>query len=485
VIGDDRYVYHWQLQRPYHQGKGKGRPSMLASGETQAPIEDRNELVAFLEQGGKSKTAWRIGTEHEKFPFYRDGLGPVPYDGPTGIRAILEGMAAQFGWRPVYDKGHVIALEDPSCELGGSITLEPGGQFELSGAPLHNVFQTCEEVGRHLKQVREVADPLGIAFLGLGFSPLWTLAETPRMPKSRYAIMSDYMPKVGKLGLDMMYRSATVQVNLDFADERDMVKKLRVSLALQPVAAALFANSPFTEGKPNGYLSYRSAIWLDTDRARTGILPFAFEEGMGFERYVDYALDVPMYFVRRDKAYIDTSGASFRDFLEGRLRQLPGEKPTLTDWSDHLTTLFPEVRLKRYLEMRGADSGSWKSLCALPAFWTGLLYEQFALDAAYDLIKSWTAEEREALRNGVPRQALATRFRQGTVLDIARECIRLSVEGLRARGNTNLDGHDESIFMQGLLDTAGSGKTEAERLLARYKSEWGHDVRPVFSEAAY
>jgi glutamate--cysteine ligase len=274
---------------------------MLAFGETQAPIENRDELVMHIQQGEKPKADWRIGTEHEKIPFYRDGLRPVPYDSTPGIRALLEGMASRFGWRPVYDKEHIIGLDDPCCELGGSITLEPGGQFELSGAPLQTVFETCEEVDRHLKQVREVAEPLGISFLGLGFSPLWTLAETPRMPKSRYGIMTAYMPKVGRHGLDMMYRSATVQVNLDFADEADMLKKLRVSLALQPVAAALFANSPFTEGKPNGFLSFRSAVWLDTDRARTGMLPFAFEDGMGYERYVDYALDVPMYFIRRNK----------------------------------------------------------------------------------------------------------------------------------------------------------------------------------------
>ncbi len=458
---------------------------MLAHGETQmSPIESRDELVAYIEQGEKPKADWRIGTEHEKFPFYRDGLRPVPYAGPAGIQALLIGMAERFGWRQAYDNGHVIALEDPECECGGSITLEPGGQFELSGAPLQTIFQTCEEVNRHLKQVREIADPLGISFLGLGFSPLWTLAGTPRMPKSRYGIMAAYMPKVGRHGLDMMFRSATVQVNLDFADESDMVKKLRVSLALQPIAAALFANSPFTEGKPNGYLSLRSAIWLDTDAARTGMLPFAFEDGMGYERYVDYALDVPMYFVRRNKKYIDASGASFRDFMEGRLAQLPGEKPTLTDWADHLTTLFPEVRLKRYLEMRGADSGPWRSLCALPALWTGLLYDQASLDAAYDLIKDWTAEERQRLRNEVPRLALKAPFRKGTVLDAAREVLKLAAAGLKARGHAGASG-DESIFLEPPIQIAGRGTTDAELPLARHDGEWGADVRPVFTESAY
>jgi glutamate--cysteine ligase len=354
----------------------------------------------------------------------------------------------------------------------------------LSGAPLTTIFQTCEEVGRHLQQVREIADPLGISFLALGFSPLWTQEETPRMPKSRYGIMTAYMPKVGKLGLDMMYRTATVQVNLDFAGEADMVKKMRVSLALQPIATALFANSPFTEGKPNGYLSLRSAIWLDTDNARAGMLPFAFEDGMGYERYVDYALDVPMYFVRREGKYIDAAGQSFRDFLDGRLPQLPGEKPTITDWADHLTTIFPEVRLKRYLEMRGADSGPWRNLCALPALWAGLLYDQASLDAAWDLVKDWTAEERQHLRNNVPRLALRTPFRGGTVLDVARSVLDISAAGLKARAYSNLF-EDESSFLRPLREFVEREQTAADALLARYHGEWGGDVRPVFAENAY
>jgi glutamate--cysteine ligase len=377
----------------------------------------------------------------------------------------------------------VIALAEPSGD-GASITLEPGGQFELSGAPVQTVFQTCEEVNRHLRQIREIADPLGMSFLALGFSPLWTLAETPRMPKSRYAIMTAYMPKVGKLGLDMMYRTATVQVNLDFADEADMVKKLRVSLALQPIATALFANSPFTEGKPNGYLSYRSAIWLDTDNARAGMLPFAFEDGMSYERYVDYALDVPMYFVRRDHKYIGTAGESFRAFLEGKLPQLPGEKPTIADWADHLTTIFPEVRLKRYLEMRGADSGPWRNLCALPALWAGLLYHQESLDAAWSLIRGWTGEERQRLRNEVPRLGLRTPFRKGTVLDVARHVLEIANAGLKARAFSNLF-EDETSFLRPLNEFVDRGRTAADDLLARYHGEWGGDVRPVFTGNAY
>ncbi len=457
---------------------------MAASGKEASLIQSRDDLVAHIEKGAKPKAEWRIGTEHEKIPFYRESLRPVPYEGPAGIGALLRGLADRFGWRPVYDLDKIIALEEPSEHLGGSITLEPGGQFELSGAPVTTIFQTCEEVGRHLQQVRQIADPLGISFLALGYSPLWTLEETPRMPKSRYGIMTAYMPKVGSLGLDMMYRTATVQVNLDFADEADMVKKLRVSLALQPIATALFANSPFKEGKPNGYLSLRSAIWLDTDNARAGMLPFAFEDGMGYERYVDYALDVPMYFVRRDGKYIDAAGESFRDFLEGKLPQLPGEKPTIADWADHLTTIFPEVRLKRYLEMRGADSGPWRSLCALPALWAGLLYDQASLDAAYDLIKDWTAEERQQLRNDVPRLALRTPFRDGTVLDIARQALDIAAGGLKARGHSNLF-DDETKFLGPLREFVERGQTAADALLARYHGEWGGDVRPVFAENAY
>ncbi|WP_127078470.1 glutamate--cysteine ligase [Rhodomicrobium lacus] len=458
---------------------------MLANSDKAPLIESRDDLVAEISKGEKPKSHWRIGSEHEKIPFYRDTLRPVPYEGDAGISALLHGLAERFGWKPVHDLDKVIALEAPADSSGGSITLEPGGQFELSGAPLKTLFETCEEVGRHLDQVQQIADPLGISFLALGFSPVWTIAETPRMPKSRYKIMTEYMPKVGAYGLDMMYRTATVQVNLDFASEADMVKKMRVSLALQPIATALFANSPFTEGKPNGYLSFRSAVWLDTDNARAGMLPFAFEDGMGYERYVDYALDVPMYFVRRDHKYIDATGQSFRAFLEGKLPQLPGEKPTIEDWADHLTTIFPEVRLKRFLEMRGADSGPWHAtLCVLPALWVGLLYDQAALDAAWDLVKDWTAEERQQLRNDVPRLGLATPFRGGTVRDLASATVRIAEAGLASRAREH-GFKDESSFLKPLHDILESGLTQADVLLRRYHLEWGGDVRPVFTENAY
>jgi glutamate--cysteine ligase len=451
--------------------------------EARTPIESKAQLIGYLAQGEKPKADWRIGTEHEKFPFLTDTLAPVPYDGPRSIRALLEGLRDRFGWEGVYEGDNIIALTDPDGH--GNVSLEPGGQFELSGAPLTTVHETCEEVSEHLREVREVGDALGIGFLGLGASPLWTRAETPVMPKGRYGIMAPYMDKVGKLGRDMMFRTCTVQVNLDFASEADMVKKLRVALALQPVATALFANSPFLEGKPNGFLSFRSEVWRDTDNARAGMLPFAFEDGMGYERYVDYALDVPMYFVIRDGRFINTAGESFRAFLAGALPQLPGERPTMKDWADHLTTIFPEVRLKKYLEMRGCDSGPWRRLCALPAFFVGLLYEQASLDAAWDLVKDWTAEERQSLRDSTPRLALNARIRGRTVRDVARETLAIARAGLVARNFHGCMGKSESDFLDVLDETVATGKTAAESLLDLYNGPWQHDISRVFRDFAY
>ena len=447
------------------------------------PIETKAQLIEELASGSKPKAEWKIGTEHEKFPFLTDTLKPVPYHGPRSIKALLDGLRDRYGWTGVYEGENIIALSDPKGL--GNVSLEPGGQFELSGAPLDTVHETCEEVHEHLTQVREVGDRLGIGFLGLGASPLWSLAETPVMPKGRYGIMAPYMDKVGTRGRDMMFRTCTVQVNLDFASEADMVKKLRVSLALQPIATALFANSPFLDGKPNGFLSYRSEVWRDTDNARAGMLPFAFEDGMGFERYVDYALDVPMYFVMRDGKYINTSGESFRAFLDGRLPQLPGEKPVLKDWADHLTTIFPEVRLKKYLEMRGADSGPWRRLCALPALWVGLLYDSAALDAAWEIAKDWTAEERQKLRDDVPRLALHATIRGRSVQDIARDVLKIARAGLEARGRHGCKGKTEAAFLDPLDEIAQSGKTAAENLLALYNGDWHHDVTRVFRDFAY
>jgi glutamate--cysteine ligase len=453
------------------------------SPESRASITGKAQLVDFLARGMRPKEEWRIGTEHEKFPFLTDSLKPVPYDGERSIRRLLEELHQRFSWRPVREGENLIALGDPSG--GGSISLEPGGQFELSGAPLETLHDTCEEVHDHLAQVREVGDALGIGFLGLGVSPKWTRAETPVMPKGRYAIMAAYMKRKGKLGLDMMFRSCTVQVNLDFSSEADMVKKMRVSLALQPVITALFANSPFLEGKPNGFKSYRSEIWRDTDPERTGMLPFVFEDGFGFERYVDYALDVPMYFVYRDGVYHDVAGESFRAFLHGKLPKLAGLRPTLKDWSDHLTTIFPEVRLKNYLEMRGADSGPWRRLCALPAVWTGLLYDSSSLDAAWDLVKGWSATERQSLRDAVPREALAARVKGREVREIARDVLSYSRSGLAARARKGCKRRDEARFIDVLDEIVESGRTPADDLLALYHGRWNGDIDRVFREFAF
>jgi glutamate--cysteine ligase len=460
----------------------------MSTREDSAPspvVGSRDDLVAWIAAGSKPASAWRIGTEHEKFLFHVDTLQPVPYAGPRGVRALMEGLIGEFGWLPIMEGDNIIALKRPDGEPGGTVSLEPGGQFELSGDPLKTVHEVGAETHEHLRQCLATGSPIGIGFLGVGFSPNWTLAETPRMPKRRYEVMTRYMPKVGSRGLDMMYRTCTIQVNLDFADEADMVKKFRVSLALQPIATAMFSCSPFTEGKPNGFLSARSHVWLDTDRNRTGMLPFVFEGGMGFERYVDYALQVPMYFVYRSGDYIDVAGASFLDFMAGKLPQLPGERPTLDDWSDHLTTLFPEVRLKRFLEMRGADGGRWRRICAVPAFWTGLLYDQVALDAAYDLIKDWTADERQALRNGVPATALKTPFRRTTVLELARQATEIAASGLRRRAIANAKGSDERVFLEPIEMILKQGCTPAEEMLLRYEGEWGRRTDPLFVEYAF
>ena len=444
------------------------------------PITDERDLVAYIAEGAKPPSAWRVGTEHEKFGFRLDDLRPIPYAGPAGVRAMLEGLM-RFDWEPVYEGENVIAL----AHAGQAITLEPGGQFELSGAPLATLHETCDEVNEHLRQVKAVASEIGVGFLGLGFQPKWRREDIPLMPKGRYDIMRAYMPKRGSLGLDMMLRTCTVQANLDFGDEADFVRKMRIGLALQPVATAPFADSAFVEGRPSGFLSYRSHVWTDTDPDRSGMLPFVFEPGMGYERYAAYALDVPMYFVYREGRYIDASGQSFRDFLAGRLPALPGEHPRITDWENHLTTLFPEVRAKRYIEMRGADGGPWRRLCALPALWVGLLYDPVALDAAAEMIRDWTVAEIEALRVAVPSYGLAAPFRGRTVRALAREVLAIARGGLARRNVRNEAGDDETHFLDSLDAIVTAGRTPADALIETYETRWGGSVDPVFAECAY
>ncbi|MDB5706120.1 MAG: glutamate--cysteine ligase [Sphingomonas bacterium] len=446
-----------------------------------AVIENRDQLVQSFAKGEKPIDRWRIGTEHEKFVYSLSDHHAPSYDEPGGIRDLLMALT-EYGWRPVEEGGKVIAL----AGTDGAISLEPAGQFELSGAPLDSLHETCAETGRHLEQVKAIGDKFGIGFLGLGMWPDKTRAELPIMPKGRYAIMLRHMPRVGTMGLDMMLRTCTIQVNLDYETEADMAKKFRVGLALQPLATALFANSPFTEGKPNGMLSYRSHIWSDTDPARTGMLPFVFEDGFGYDRYTEYALDVPMYFVYREGRYIDAAGLSFRDFLRGELSVLPGELPTLDDWNDHLSTAFPEVRLKTFLEMRGADGGPWGRICALPAFWVGLLYDGTALDAAWDVVKHWTIGERQALRDAVPRLALDAPIPGGGRLrDIAGEILDIANAGLAARARFDASGSNETGFLDPLREIVRSGKVPAQVLLDKYHGVWGGDVSKVYDEMRF
>ncbi|MBJ6371250.1 glutamate--cysteine ligase [Sedimentitalea arenosa] len=447
------------------------------------PIERHEQLAEYLADGCKPKQDWRIGTEHEKFGYCKDTLKPIPYDGPRSVRAVLEGLRDAHGWAPVEEGGNLIGLEKD----GANVSLEPGGQLELSGAPLETIHETCDEVNEHLREVKDVADKVGVGFIGLGAAPIWRHEDMPLMPKGRYKLMDSYMQKVGTMGTTMMRRTCTVQVNLDFASEADMVQKLRVAIALQPVATALFANSPFLDGKPNGHKSWRSRVWRDLDADRTGMVPFVFEDGFGFERWVEYALDVPMYFVYRDGRYVDALGQSFRDFLKGELPALPGEKPQLSDWADHLTTLFPEARIKKFIEMRGADGGPWRRLCALPAFWVGLMYDQGALDAAWDLVKDWDAETREALRVAASEQGLQAEVGSVRMHDLAREVVAIADAGLNARACPGAGGMvpDETHFLNALRDSIQTGQVPADELLQRYNGDWNGDLSRIYGDFSY
>jgi len=447
------------------------------------PIERHEQLAGYLAEGCKPKEDWRIGTEHEKFGYCKDSLLPLPYEGDRSIKAMLEGLRDEFNWSPVEEAGNIIGLEKD----GANVSLEPGGQLELSGAPLETIHETCDEVNVHLKEVQTIADKIGAGFIGLGAAPEWTHDQMDMMPKGRYRLMTDYMGKVGTHGTQMMYRTCTVQVNLDFGSEADMVQKMRVALALQPVATALFANSPFFEGKKNGHKSWRSRIWRDLDQARTGMLPFVFEDGFGFERWVEYMLDVPMYFVYRDGNYINALGQSFRDFLKGELPALPGETPTLSDWADHLTTCFPEARLKKFIEMRGADGGPWRRICALPAYWVGLMYDQTALDAAWDVCKDWDAETREELRIAASVDGVSAKVNGISMLELARETVAISKAGLAARARKGAGGMipDETHFLNALEEVVETGMSPSCELSSKYNGDWNGDLKRIYSEYSY
>ena len=447
------------------------------------PIEHHDQLAEYLASGCKPKDDWRIGTEHEKVGYCKDTLRPRPYEGDRSILAVLQGLRDAHGWDPVMEGANLIGL----VKDGANISLEPGGQLELSGAPLETIHQTCDEVNDHLRDVKDIADKIGVGFIGLGAAPIWRHEDMPLMPKGRYKLMDSYMEKVGTAGTTMMRRTCTVQVNLDFSSEADMVQKLRVALALQPVANALFATSPFFEGTLNGHKSWRGRVWRHLDDARTGMLPFVFEDGFGFEAWVQYALDVPMYFVYRDGVYHNALGQSFRDFLKGELPAMPGEMPTLSDWADHLTTIFPEARVKKYIEMRGADGGPWRRLCALPAFWVGLTYDQSALDAAWDLVRDWDAETREGLRVAASVDGLQAEVNGIRMHDLAREALKISEAGLVARARPGAGGlvPDETHFLNALKDSVETGKTMADELIDHYNGDWNGDISRIYGEYSY
>ena len=438
------------------------------------PIEDFAQLAELLASGSKPKSEWRIGTEHEKFGWLTDRRLPLPYAGPRSISALFAGLETRFGWTPIAEGDNIIGM----TRDGANISLEPGGQFELSGAALSDMHQVAAELQTHLTEVHQLADPMGVKFMGIGAAPEWSAAQMPVMPKGRYRLMTDYMGRVGTHGTQMMYRTCTVQVNLDYASEADMVKKLRVALALQPVATALFASSPFFDGKLNGHKSWRSRIWRGLDNSRTGMLPFAFDGDFGFQAYVDWVLDVPMYFVYRDGHYINALGQSFRDFLKGELPALPGEKPTLSDWADHMTTVFPEARVKKYIEMRGADCGDQAHINALPAFWVGLMYDQTALDAAWDLVKNLDTAAREGLRVAASVDGLQAQAEGVKLLDLARAAVGLSHAGLAARGL------GEERYLAPLVQSLVLEQTQADRWLRLYRTDWAGDLGRIYEASS-
>ncbi|MDX8382005.1 MAG: glutamate--cysteine ligase [Ghiorsea sp.] len=444
----------------------------------------REELADYFRSGCKPKSDWKIGTEHEKIGYCKNSLRPIPYFGEKSIQHLLERLADwnyDEQWLAVLENGNPIALKHGLA----SITLEPGGQLELSGAPLATIHETHDEVGRHFDLLRHLTTELEMGFLAVGFQPKWKRSDIPWMPKSRYNVMREYMTKVGTKGHDMMLRTATTQANLDFESEADMVKKMRVAYCLQPMVTALFAASPFKDGKPSGLLSTRADCWLDTDPNRTGIPGCVFKDDFSFESWTEWVLDVPMYFVLRDGDYVDCTGESFRDFLEGKLPSLPGQHPTYADWELHVSTTFPEVRLKQFIEVRGADSGGWDWISALPALWKGLLYDEATLNKAWDMVKDWQHGDVVELMKNVPKTALKTSFLDKNVHHFAEIVLNLAKEGLDNINVCDKNGRCEAQYLTPLFEVVSSGETQSDKWLKLYHGVWNENIDCLFKEASH
>ena len=444
---------------------------------------EKNDLIDWFVSGEKPREDWKIGTEHEKFVFHEDSFKRVGYFGKSGISELLNKLAEKNKWEKILENNNTIALRD---HTGASISLEPGGQLELSGKPLENLHQTCKETGLHLKMMKDVMSELGLSMIGLGYDPKWSRSDQNWMPKGRYEIMKNYMPKVGNLGLDMMLRTCTIQVNLDYFSEQDMVQKFQISLALQSVATALFANSPFIEGQASGYLSSRAMVWTDTDPDRTGVPGIVFDPNFGYEAWLNYILQVPMYFIYREGKYIDVSGQSFKDFMDGKLIGFEGQYPTIKDWEDHITVAFPEVRLKQYLEMRGADGGPWNIICALPALWVGLLYDDQSQSEAFDLAKPlMDVGMLEEGRISAAKLGLGGKIGENSIEYLATEMLKISSSGLSRRNKLDKKGIDERQFLDPLFHILQNKETGAEKLLKNYNNSWSKDINKIFTESSY
>jgi len=445
-------------------------------------VINKNELIGYFFDGVKSKNNLKIGVEHEKFILNKESLKPISYYENNGIKNILEKLTT-LGWEPLYDdnKNTIIAVKKGKQ----AITLEPGGQIELSGAPLDNIHETCEETTNHLKELKKLGNEFNFILLGIGVEPNLKLDDFPWMPKQRYKIMRKYMEQVGTLGHHMMKRTCTNQVNIDYSSEEDMINKIRLILNLESIATAIFSNSPFDQGNVSKYRSLRSHFWHHTDPNRTGLLPFVFDKDFNFEKYTDYALNIPMYFIRREHKYINMTQYTFKDYLEGKCTKVNYEA-TLDDWEDHLTTLFPQVRLKHYLEIRSMDACNWDLICSQPAFWIGILYDDEILDKIKQITEDWKGEDRQYLNKRVPEDGLKTEFKKRKLIDFAQEFFELSKKGLSKRNQLSKNGEfDESIHMKDLENNLTDGCSPADCLITKFNTTWEKSVLPIYKELAY